>query len=66
MDDYNPLERPVGNVSKPIQVQLGIVLQQLIDVVRYYIMLRKKLLMSIKADEFNYKIVSFDLLYLNY
>ena len=33
MDGYNDLERPVSNGSKPVVVYLGIVLQQLIDVV---------------------------------
>ncbi|XP_071531413.1 neuronal acetylcholine receptor subunit alpha-7-like isoform X8 [Panulirus ornatus] len=32
LDNYNPLERPVGNESEPVVVSFGITLQQIIDV----------------------------------
>lgn len=35
LDNYNQLERPVGNESEPVVVSFGITLQQIIDVVGY-------------------------------
>lgn len=32
--EYNPLERPVANVTEPIIVSFSMTLQQIIDVVR--------------------------------
>ena len=33
MEHYNTLERPVYNESEPLQLQFGLTLQQIIDVV---------------------------------
>ena len=37
MVDYDNLERPVVNESHPLLVTFGVTLQQIIDVVRYYL-----------------------------
>ncbi len=36
IENYNPLERPVANNSDAVKVYLGVVLQQIVDVVRLY------------------------------
>ncbi len=41
-DRYNPLERPVINESQALVVQFGLVLQQIIDVVRNLSCIKKK------------------------
>lgn len=34
LDPYNTLERPVANESEPLQLSFGLMLMQIIDVVR--------------------------------
>lgn len=34
LKNYNPLERPVQNNSLPVKVTLGVILQQIVDLVR--------------------------------
>lgn len=37
LDLYNTLERPVANESEPLQLSFGLMLMQIIDVVRYFV-----------------------------
>lgn len=37
LTDYEPLERPVENSSEPVIVKMGLVLQQIVDVVSNFI-----------------------------
>ncbi|KAK6036960.1 hypothetical protein COOONC_25536 [Cooperia oncophora] len=36
LEEYEPLERPVANSSEPVDVKMGLVLQQIISVVSFH------------------------------
>lgn len=42
LNNYNLLERPVANESDPLVVRFGLTLQQIIDVVSFFIHIFKK------------------------
>ncbi|RCN25309.1 hypothetical protein ANCCAN_28980 [Ancylostoma caninum] len=35
LENYEPLERPVANSSEPVDVKMGLVLQQIVSVVSF-------------------------------